>query len=88
MLSGATQPAMISDRGPDRSARLGGIFLLFTAATAVMVFTRVAADAGQDTLLQSLKAVDENRDLYGVSGGARFLSGLALFLASWLLLKT
>ena len=89
MLRGATQPATISDRGPDRSARLGGMFLLFTAAaTAVMVFTRVAADADQDTLLQSLKAVDENRALYGVSGGARFLSGLALFLAAWLLLKT
>lgn len=89
MLNGATQLAMISDRGADRSARLGGIFLLLTtAATAVMVFTRVAADADQDTLLQSLKAVDENRALYGVSGGARFLSGLALFLAAWLLLKT
>ena len=89
MLSGATQPAMISDRGSDRFARLGGMFLLFTAAaTAVMVFTRVAADADQDTLLQSLKAVDDNRALYGISGGARFLSGLALFLAAWLLLKT
>ena len=89
MLSGSTQPTMISDRWHDRSARLGGMFLLFTAAaTAAMVFTRVAADADQDTLLQSLKAVDENRAIYGVSGAARFLSGLALFLAAWLLLKT
>ena len=89
MHSGATQPAMIADRGPDRSARMSGMCLLLTAiATTVMVFTRVAADADQDTLLESLRAVDENRALYGVSGAARLLSGVALFLASWFLLQT
>ena len=52
------------------------MFLLLTAgATAVMVFTRVAADADQETLLKSLQAVDDNRALFGVSGGARLLSG-------------
>ena len=89
MLSGSTQPAMIADRGPDRSARLGGMCLLLTAAaTAVMVFTRVAADADQGTLLESLRAVDENRTQYAVFGAARLPSGLALFVAAWLLLKT
>lgn len=89
MPSRATQPAMIADRVPDRSARLGGMFLLLTAATtALMVSTRVAADTDQDTLLKSLSAIDENRALYAVSGAARLLSGLALFLAAWLLLKT
>ena len=79
----------IGDHPPDSAARAGGMFLLLTAAaTAAMVFTRVAADADQDTLLESLRAVDENRALYAVSGAARFLSGLALFLAAWLLLKT
>ena len=89
MRSGATQPTITADHGPDRSARLGGVFLLLTAAaTVAMVFTRVAADADQDTLLRSLKAVDENRALYALSGAARFLSGMALLLAAWLLLKT
>ena len=68
---------------------MGGAFLLLTAAaTAVMVFTRVAADADQDTLLLSLRAVDESRTLFGISGVARLLSGLALFVAAWLLLRT
>ena len=45
------RPAEIADHGPDRSARLGGGLLLLTAAAmAVGVFTRVAADADQDTL--------------------------------------
>ena len=79
----------IADHGPDRSARMGGGLLLLTAAaTAVMVFTRVTADADQDTLLESLRAVEENRVLYGISGVARLLSGVALFAAAWLLLRT
>ena len=79
----------IADHGPDRSARMGGACLLLTAAaTAVMVFTRVTADADQDTLLESLRAVEENRALYGISGVARLLSGMALFAAAWLLLRT
>ena len=79
----------IADHGPDRSARMGGGLLLLTAAaTAVMVFTRVTADADQDTLLESLRAVEENRALYGISGVARLLSGMALFAAAWLLLRT
>ena len=84
----ATAKAMF-DYGPDRSARLAGAFLLLTAATtAVMVFTRVAADADQDTLLESLRTVDENRAVYGISGVARLLSGAMLFVAAWYLLRT
>ena len=89
MHSALRPSAEIADHGPDRSARMGGACLLLTAAaTAVMVFTRVAGDADQDTLLKSLRAMDENRALYGISGVARLLSGMALFAAAWLLLRT
>ena len=73
----------------DRSARLAGVFLLLTAAvTAVMIVARVTADADQNTLLESLRAVDENRGLYDIFGVARLLSGVALFVAAWFLLQT
>lgn len=76
-------------RPQDRMARLGGVFLLLTAAaTAVAVFARVAADADQDTLLESLLAVDDNRAIYGISGAARLLSGVTLFVAGWCLWST
>ena len=89
MRSGATLPAMITDHGPDRSARLGGTFLLLTAAaTVLMVFTRVASNTDDDTLLDSLRAVHESRALYGISAAARLLSGLALFIAAGFLLRT
>ena len=89
MLSASNPPAAIGDHGPDRSARMGGAFLLLTAAaTAVMVFARVAADADQATLLESLRAVDENRALFGVSEAARLLSGVTLFIAGGFLLRT
>ena len=84
-----SRPAVIADHGPDRSARLGGSLLLLTAATtAAMVFTRVVADADQGTLLESLRAVDENRAVYSISGIARLLSGVAFFAAAWFLLQT
>ena len=89
MPSASNPPAAIGDRRPDRSARMGGAFLLLTAAaTAVMVVARVSADADQATLLESLRAVDENRALFGVSGAARLLSGMTLFVAAWFLLRT
>ena len=89
MRSASGSATAISDHGPDRPARMAGAFLLLTAAaTAVMVFTRVAADADQDTLLESLRAVDENRVVYGISGVARLLSGVMFFVAAWLLLQT
>ena len=82
-------PRELKNRGPDRAARTaGGLLFATAAATAVMVFTRVAADADQDTLLESLLAVDENRALFGISGAARLLSGVAFFIAAWFLLRT
>ena len=71
------------------AARLGGMFLLLTAvATAVAVIARVVAGADQETLLESLLAVDDNRAMYGVSGGARLLAGVTLFAAGWFLWRT
>ncbi len=85
----STSPTGNANHPPDSSARLAGMCLLLAAAAmSVMVFTRVAAGADQDTLLESLRAVDANRALYGISGVARLLSGLALFVATWLLLRT
>ncbi len=64
------------------------MLLLTAAATVVMVFARVASDTDQETMLESLRAVDENRTMYGLSGIARLLSGLTLLGAGWLLLHT
>ena len=89
MRSGATPSTEITDHGPDRPARLAGMSLLLTAAiTAVMVFTRVVSNTDHDTLLDSLLAIHESRELYGVSAVARLLSGLSLFVAAWFLLRT
>ena len=89
MRSDATQPTIIAEHGPDRSARLGGTFLLITAVlTAVMVFTRVASNTDHDNLLDSLWAVHESRALYSTSAVARLSSGLALFVAAWFLVRT
>ncbi len=69
---------------PDRSARAAGALLLFTAAaTVVMVYSRVAADADQPTLLESLRAIAESRWMYGTTAAARFVSGIALLAAAW-----
>ena len=69
--------------------RIAGILLLLTAAaTVVTVLTRVTADVDHETLLESLRAVADNRVMYGVSGIARILSGIALLAAAWLLLRT
>lgn len=74
---------------PDPSARLAGLFLLLTAAaTAVMVYARVAADADQDTLLESLHAIAANKGMYSLTGVARLVSGITLMAAAWFLWKT
>ena len=74
---------------PDRMARWGGVLLLTTAAiTAVMVYARVASDVDQATLLESLRAVAENRGMYGLFSVARLVSGLTLLAAGWFLLRT
>ena len=81
---------MYDARGkPDRSARTAGALLLLTAAaTAVMVYARVSADADQPTLLESLRAIAESRAMYGGSAAARFVSGIALLAAAWYLSRT
>ena len=73
----------------DRSARTAGALLLLTAAaTVVMVYARVSADADQPTLVESLRAIAENRAMYGASATARFVSGIALLAAAWYLSRT
>lgn len=74
---------------PDRMARWGGVLLLLTAlATAVMVYARVASGADQVTLAESMRAVAENRESYGLFGVMRLASGLTLLVGGWLLLRT
>ena len=80
---------MVAGQLPDRPARLAGVLLLLTAsATAVMVIARVVADADQATLQESLRAVADNRAMYGLSGLARLLSGVTLLVAGRFLLRT
>ena len=68
---------------------MAGIFLLLTAAaTIVMVFARIAADADHPSLAKSMVAIANNRAMYGLSGAARILSGVTLMAAAWYLLQT
>ena len=74
---------------PDRSARIAGALLLLTAAaTVVMVYARVSADADQPTLLESLRAIEDSRWMYGTAAAARFVSGVTLLAAAWCLSRT
>ena len=73
----------------DPATRRAGLFLLLTAAaTVVMVYARVSADADQDSLLESLRAIAANKAMYSVSGAARFISAITLIAGAWSLLKT
>ena len=73
----------------DPAARRAGLILLLTAAaTVVMVYARVAADADQPTLLESLWAIAANKSMYSLSGAARFISGATLIAGAWFLLRT
>ena len=73
----------------DSAAIRAGLFLLLTAAaTIVMVYARVAADADQDTLLESLHAIAANKGMYSLSGAARLISGITLIAGAWFLLRT
>ena len=74
---------------PDIAARKAGLLLILTAvASIIMVFARVTADADQPTLLESLRAIAENRAMYAISAVARIASGITLIAAAWFLLKT
>ena len=71
------------------AARIAGVFLLASAAaTVVMVITRVAADADQPTMAESLSAVADGRATYAASAAARCISGVTLIVAAWLLTRT
>ena len=73
---------------PDIAARRAGLLLILTAAASIlMVFARVTADADQPTLLESLRAIAENRAMYATSAVARIASGIALIAAAWFLLR-
>ena len=73
----------------DIAARRAGLLLILTAvASIIMVLARVTADADQPTLLESLRAIAENRAMYAISAVARIASGIALIAAAWFLLKT
>ena len=76
-----------SGRGSE--ARVAGALLLMTAlATAVAVIGRVAADADQATLSESLASIADARSLYGLGGAARLVSGVTLLGAAWYLSRT
>ena len=85
MLSVAISPGST----PDRSAKLAGLLLVLTAVVnVVMVFTRLAADADQPTLMYILQSILSGRLMYSVSGIARLASGITFLAAGWLLLRT
>ena len=84
-------PVVDSRVGPerDRSARAAGALLILTAAaTVAAVVGRVAADADQPTLSESMVAIALDRWLYLAGGAARLVSGITLIAAAWLLLRT
>ena len=58
------------------------------AATAGAVLGRVAADADQPTLAESLAAISERSGLYSFGGLARLVSGVTLIAAAWFLSRT
>ena len=73
----------------DSAASRAGLLLLLTAAAnAVMVYARLAADADQPTLLESMRAIAANKAMYSLNGVARLISGITLIAAAWFLLRT
>ena len=79
----------VPDQPGDSSARCAGLLLIATAVvTLLMVIARVMADSDQATLVESLAAISESRWTYGMSGAARFVSGVTLLVGSLSLLAT
>ncbi len=74
---------------PETSARTAGKLLLFSAAaTVVMIAARVAADADQPTLTESLQAIADSRPVYALHSAGRLIAGLALVASAWYLLQS
>ncbi len=70
---------------PSPNLRKAGALALFTAvATLVAVAGRVAADADQPTLAESLNAIAESRLEYSIGWIARIVSGGALAAAAYM----
>ena len=73
-------------RTRDPAARMAGALLILTAlASGVAVIGRVASDADQSTLAESLSAISLNGFLYGLGGAGRLVSGITLIAAAWYL---
>ncbi len=82
-------PQTSPDTASNAAAPRAGLLLILTAIlTIVAVVGRVAADADQPTLIQSLAAISENPFAYGIGGLARLASGLTLVVGAFLLLRT
>ena len=80
----STPAKRIAGEPAARNARMAGALLLLAAiATMVMVYARVAADADQPTLLESLRAIAANTSMYTLAGAARVMSGITLAAAAW-----
>ena len=73
----------------DSAASRAGLLLLLTAAAnAIMVYARLAADADQSTLLESMRVIAANKTMYSLGGTARLISGITLIAGAWFLLRT
>lgn len=71
------------------NARRGGLFLIGSAfVTVVSVIARVAADADQPTVAESLAAIAAHPGLYSLGGAGRLVAGACLVFAARHLLKT
>ena len=77
-----------TSRQPSAEGKAGASLLLTAAVTFVMVYARVAADADRPELLDSLRAIADNRAMYSLTGAARLASGLTLFAGAWFLWRT
>ena len=82
-MSNVPMGKLTTEPAPFAPIRKAGVFLLLTAAaTAVMIVLRVAGDTDQATLIESLRAIAEDRGLFGAGGAARFVSGVTLLAAA------
>ncbi len=80
-------PGALSKRDP--AGRVAGALLVLTALiTAISAIGRVAADADQPTLAETMSAISLKSELYGLGGVARFVAGVTLVAAAWYLLRT